>query len=135
MKVTQTNGKTTKIPMSDEETAASDGQPDDEISRPDANDRWLILNPTSGTADHIDRVRRLAADQGYMIRETDCHTMSEESDSTSSTAETSPWPPFVAIGLAISEVGVHDCFDEGFECVFVTANVVTALEVVGCDVT
>ena len=32
--------------------------------------------------------------------------MSEESDSTSSPAKTSPWPPFVAIGFAISEVGV-----------------------------
>ena len=70
-KVTRKNGKTPKIPMSDEETAASNGQSDDETSRPDANGWWLILNPTSGTADHIDHVRRLAADQGYTICETE----------------------------------------------------------------
>lgn len=32
--------------------------------------------------------------------------MSEESASDSSATKTSPWPPFVAIGFAISEVGV-----------------------------
>lgn len=69
--MSQTNGKTTKIPTSDEETAASNGQSDGARSRPDANDRWLVLDPTSGTADRIDRVRRLAADRGYVIRETE----------------------------------------------------------------
>lgn len=33
--------------------------------------RWLVLNPTSGTADHIDDVRRLATEREYRIEETE----------------------------------------------------------------
>lgn len=32
--------------------------------------RWLILNPTSGTADHRERVRRIASEREYRIEET-----------------------------------------------------------------
>jgi diacylglycerol kinase (ATP) len=35
------------------------------------NERRLILNPASGTADHMDEVRRLAADREYSIAETE----------------------------------------------------------------
>lgn len=33
--------------------------------------RLLVLNPTSGSEDHVDRMRRLAADHGFAIRETE----------------------------------------------------------------
>lgn len=33
-------------------------------------ERWLAINPTSGAADHRERVRRLAAARGYRIEET-----------------------------------------------------------------
>ncbi|WP_231188253.1 YegS/Rv2252/BmrU family lipid kinase [Haladaptatus sp. DYF46] len=32
---------------------------------------WLILNPISGRADHIEQIRRLATDRGYRIEETE----------------------------------------------------------------
>lgn len=32
---------------------------------------WLILNPTSGTVDHIEQIRHLATDRGYRIEETE----------------------------------------------------------------
>ncbi|SFL00919.1 lipid kinase, YegS/Rv2252/BmrU family [Halogranum rubrum] len=35
------------------------------------HDRWLVLNPTSGTATHVDRVRSLAAERGYRIEQTE----------------------------------------------------------------
>jgi diacylglycerol kinase (ATP) len=35
------------------------------------NERRLILNPVSGSADHMDEVRRLAADRDYHIEETE----------------------------------------------------------------
>jgi YegS/Rv2252/BmrU family lipid kinase len=34
-------------------------------------ERWVILNPVSGTADHGERVRELAAERGYRVEETD----------------------------------------------------------------
>lgn len=37
----------------------------------DVHDRWLVLNPTSGTADHVDHVRSLAAERGYRVEETE----------------------------------------------------------------
>lgn len=37
----------------------------------DTTDRRLILNPTSGTADHGDRVHRLADERGYAVVETE----------------------------------------------------------------
>lgn len=36
-----------------------------------ADDRLLILNPTSGDADHVEHVRQLAADRGFAVRETE----------------------------------------------------------------
>ena len=51
--------------------SGSEPESDEGTSRPDANERRLILNPTSGTADHIDEVRRRGADQGYTIFETE----------------------------------------------------------------
>ena len=33
-------------------------------------ERWLILNPSSGTADHTEDVRRLAVERGYRVEET-----------------------------------------------------------------
>jgi len=41
---------------------------DDAANRED--DRVLILNPTAGSADHADRIRELAADHGFVVRET-----------------------------------------------------------------
>ncbi|GAA0250923.1 diacylglycerol/lipid kinase family protein [Haladaptatus pallidirubidus] len=35
-----------------------------------ATNHWLILNPTSGTADHRDTIRQRGAQHGYTIRET-----------------------------------------------------------------
>lgn len=61
----------TRTTMSNDENAASDEQRDDDTPRPEASERWLILNPTSGTADHIDQVRQLGADRGYHIEETE----------------------------------------------------------------
>lgn len=37
----------------------------------DAGERRLILNPTSGTADHVDRIRDLAAERGFAVVETE----------------------------------------------------------------
>ncbi|MDS0298178.1 YegS/Rv2252/BmrU family lipid kinase [Halogeometricum sp. S1BR25-6] len=34
-------------------------------------ERWIILNPVSGTADHAEQVRELAAERGYRVEETD----------------------------------------------------------------
>ncbi|AQL44558.1 diacylglycerol kinase [Halorientalis sp. IM1011] len=42
----------------------------DEGSRA-ATERVLVLNPVSGDADHADRVRELAADHGFAVRETE----------------------------------------------------------------
>ena len=37
----------------------------------DAETRRLIVNPTSGQGDHVERVRRLAEEYGFAVRETD----------------------------------------------------------------
>ncbi|MFC6824972.1 diacylglycerol/lipid kinase family protein [Halopelagius fulvigenes] len=55
----------------DEEKEATDAPEDKRRGRQEANKRCLILNPTSGTADHIDKVRRLGTDWGYHIKETE----------------------------------------------------------------
>ena len=57
--------------MDNGERATMDTPRDGKTPRPEANERWLILNPTSGTADHIDQVRRLGADRGYHVEETE----------------------------------------------------------------
>ncbi|WP_232688305.1 diacylglycerol/lipid kinase family protein [Halobacterium zhouii] len=33
--------------------------------------RWLVVNPTSGTADHVEQVRELAAEREYRVEETE----------------------------------------------------------------
>lgn len=57
--------------MSNDENATPDGPRNRRTPRPEPNECWLILNPTSGTADHIDQVRQLGANRGYHIMETD----------------------------------------------------------------
>lgn len=43
---------------------------EDRTASPVTETRWLILNPTSGTATHREQVRRIATEQGYHIEET-----------------------------------------------------------------
>ncbi|WP_254537092.1 diacylglycerol/lipid kinase family protein [Halomarina litorea] len=44
----------------------------DPMTTPQADrERWLVLNPTSGTADHTDHVRALAEEHGYHVEETE----------------------------------------------------------------
>ena len=50
------------ISVEDEPVAGAMPQTDGE--------RWLLLNPTSGTGDHTESVRRLATERGYRIEET-----------------------------------------------------------------
>lgn len=42
------------------------------------DDRWVVMNPTSGTADHHEAVRREAAERGYVVRETEREEHAEE---------------------------------------------------------
>ena len=42
----------------------------DDRTEPGSGSRRLILNPESGTADHVERVRELAVGWGYEVRET-----------------------------------------------------------------
>ena len=56
--------------MSDERDPAPDDQNGTASTFPEGNDRWVVLNPTSGTADHVDVVRQIAVDRNYTIRET-----------------------------------------------------------------
>lgn len=42
------------------------------LSTPQADDqRWLVLNPTSGTKDHTGHIRDLAVERGYRVEETE----------------------------------------------------------------
>lgn len=50
----------------DEHTAFDDSAPPDST----ACDSWVVLNPTSGTGDHVGDVRRAADERGYTVRET-----------------------------------------------------------------
>ncbi|MDZ5810600.1 diacylglycerol kinase family protein [Halorubrum sp. AD140] len=56
--------------MSDDGEPAPDDRTAPDATRSDGTERWVILNPTSGTADHVDDVRRLARERNYAIRET-----------------------------------------------------------------
>ena len=49
----------------------TDGRPPESRATAEAGDRRLILNPTSGTADHVEDVRRHAVDREYAVRETE----------------------------------------------------------------
>lgn len=57
--------------MTDRENTPVDGGNDPMSSLGDRPEWMVVLNPTSGTADHVDGVRRRASEQGYVIRETD----------------------------------------------------------------
>lgn len=57
--------------MSNDEKVTPDVPRNERTPRSEENEHWLILNPTSGTADHIDRVRRLGDDKGYHIEATE----------------------------------------------------------------
>ncbi|WP_255196156.1 diacylglycerol/lipid kinase family protein [Halorarius litoreus] len=50
----------------DEHTAFDDSAPPCST----ACDSWVVLNPTSGTGDHVGDVRRAADERGYTVRET-----------------------------------------------------------------
>lgn len=56
--------------MADNRNPASDDQNSRSATHSDGNGQWVIINPTSGTADHIDDVRQFAAERNYTIRET-----------------------------------------------------------------
>lgn len=60
--------------MNDDETAAADEPPTDgrdaDAGGDSREDRWLVVNPTSGTADHTEEIRQLAADRQYRVEET-----------------------------------------------------------------
>lgn len=51
--------------------AVESGRRDGDAPHSEVTQHRLILNPTSGSANHIDQVRRLAADRGYTIHETE----------------------------------------------------------------
>ncbi|MFD1647661.1 diacylglycerol/lipid kinase family protein [Haloarchaeobius litoreus] len=56
--------------MADNGEPAPDEQDSPAPPHSDGNDQWVILNPTSGTADHVDEVRRHADERNYTIQET-----------------------------------------------------------------
>lgn len=56
--------------MVDNRDPASDGQNSPAPTHADGDEQWVILNPTSGTADHVDDVRRSAELRNYTIKET-----------------------------------------------------------------
>lgn len=54
-----------------ERTVPVDGEPVAGAMPQTDGQRWLVLNPTSGSADHTERVRTLADDRGYHVAETE----------------------------------------------------------------
>ncbi|WP_226042455.1 YegS/Rv2252/BmrU family lipid kinase [Natrinema sp. DC36] len=56
--------------MADNRNPASDDQNSRSSTPSDGSDQWIIINPTSGTADHVDDVRQFAAERNYTIQET-----------------------------------------------------------------
>jgi YegS/Rv2252/BmrU family lipid kinase len=56
--------------MRDNRNPASDDQHNPAATNLDRNEQWVILNPTSGTADHVDEVRQSAVERNYTIQET-----------------------------------------------------------------
>jgi YegS/Rv2252/BmrU family lipid kinase len=56
--------------MSNDRKAVPDDQNRLGSTHSDEGERWAILNPTSGTADHVDDVRQEAEARAYTIRET-----------------------------------------------------------------
>lgn len=70
MKAIQSRGKRVRTTMDDNRNPASDDQNRRSSSQFDGNDQWVIINPTSGTANYIDEVRQFAAERNYTIQET-----------------------------------------------------------------
>lgn len=56
--------------MADNGNPAPDDQNSPTSTQSDGNEQWVILNPTSGTADHVDNVRQSADERNYTIQET-----------------------------------------------------------------
>ncbi|WP_410767292.1 diacylglycerol kinase family protein [Haloferax sp. DFSO60] len=56
--------------MADNRNPAPDDQNGPTSTRSDGNEQWVILNPTSGTADHVDDARQSADERNYTIQET-----------------------------------------------------------------
>lgn len=56
--------------MADNGNPAPDDQNSPASTQSDGNEQWVILNPTSGTADHVDNVRQSADERNYTIQET-----------------------------------------------------------------
>jgi YegS/Rv2252/BmrU family lipid kinase len=56
--------------LADDSSAAADADVDADPGRGDG-DRWLILNPKSGSADHTERVRERAREAGFRVEETE----------------------------------------------------------------
>lgn len=56
--------------MSDNRNPVPDGQNGPTSTHSGGNEQWAILNPTSGTADHVDDVRQSADERIYTIQET-----------------------------------------------------------------
>ncbi|WP_227376338.1 diacylglycerol/lipid kinase family protein [Haladaptatus halobius] len=57
--------------MGQDEELPVDERNEEGPSTTGSNRHWLILNPTSGTADHVEQIRHLATDRGYRIEETE----------------------------------------------------------------
>ena len=70
VKAIQRRGKRVITTMADNRNPASDDQNSRSITHSDGNDQWVIINPTSGTADHVDDVRQFANERNYTIQET-----------------------------------------------------------------
>lgn len=56
--------------MADNGNPASDDQNSPASTQSAGNEQWVILNPTSGTADHVNDVRQSADERNYTIQET-----------------------------------------------------------------
>jgi YegS/Rv2252/BmrU family lipid kinase len=56
--------------MADNRDLTADDQNSRSSTHADGTDRWVIINPMSGTADHVDEVRRFAEARNYTIEET-----------------------------------------------------------------
>jgi YegS/Rv2252/BmrU family lipid kinase len=56
--------------LDDTGNPASDDQNSPAATNSDGDEQWVILNPTSGTADHVEEVRQSAVERNYTIQET-----------------------------------------------------------------
>jgi YegS/Rv2252/BmrU family lipid kinase len=56
--------------MTDDSNPPSGDQNSSPSIHSDGDEQWVILNPTSGTADHVDDVRQFANERNYTVQET-----------------------------------------------------------------